>query len=384
MEQFYLQVVSREKAGFLVTIFKGGLCCSSWIYWAGINLRQLLYRVRLFRSPSITAWVVSVGNITLGGTGKTPVVERLARLLHSRGRKVAVISRGYRRKTGPRLRRLREKISGAPTTRKVSDGERILLTARVAGDEPYMLASNLKEIPVLINRNRAKAAHYAEKRLKADTIILDDGFQHLGLKRDLDIVLIDANHPFGSGHLFPRGTLREPPRHLSRADIILVTKSEKADRERLRELLSQYNPTADLLFCRHRPLYLQDVRTSLRASLDYLNKTRVYSLAGIASPEGFENLLEELGAGVVARRRYADHHFYSQQDLLDILDHAWRVDAQALVTTEKDAARFGRLPAYGLPVYFLRVVIDTLEGEDDFDQALLDLLRRREKRKKSL
>jgi tetraacyldisaccharide 4'-kinase len=379
LEHFFLEVVENRRQGPFIAVLKGGLWLLSLVYYLVIQARQLFFRLHLFPSRSVTAWVISVGNITVGGTGKTPVVERLARLLHAHGRKVAIVSRGYRRSTGPWLVRLKEKLLGAPTTRLVSDGQRMFLTSRVAGDEPYLLASNLEGIAVLVNRRRAKGALYAAKRLKADTIILDDGFQHLGLKRDLDIVLVDSQCPFGNRHLIPRGILREPPRNLERADIILITKAELGQTQSLKQSLARFNPRAEIMECRHKPLFLRDLRTSLKASLAYLQDTKIYSVAGIARPEGFEKLLIELGAVVVKSRRFADHHFYISQEMIDLMNEAWQMGAEAIVTTEKDAARFPLLPPSGLPVYSLRVEVETVNEAENFDQSLLRLLRDREK-----
>lgn len=377
IERYYLKVMLGRKTGPRVRFFKALLTVLSFIYLAAIQVRSLLYRVRVLRSHSVTAWVISVGNITLGGTGKTPVTERLARLLHSRGRKVAVISRGYRRKTGPRWRRLKEKLLGAPTTRMVSDGRNILLNSRVAGDEPYLLAANLEGVPVLINRNRVKAAHYAIRRLKADTIILDDGFQYLGLKRDLDIVLVDGQYPFGDGRIFPRGILREPLRNLSRADLLLITKAREGGQEELKEKLRRYNGKAEILECRHNPVYLRDVRTSIKASLELIRGARAATLAGIANPYGFEKTLKELGVEVIYSRRFADHHFYTEQELIDTLNRASQRGAEILLTTEKDAVRFPRLPPGKLPVFFLRVRIDSVRESEDFEREILRFLRQR-------
>jgi len=377
IEKYYLKVLAGKKKGFSVGIFKvfiGGL---SLLYLVVIQIRCLLYRLRIFRARSVTAWVISVGNITLGGTGKTPVVERLAGLLNSRGRKVAIVSRGYRRKRGPRLRRLKEKLRGAPTTRVVSDGYNILLNSRVAGDEPYMLASNLEGVPVVINRNRRKGALYAIRRFKADTIILDDGFQHLDLKRDLDIVLIDTTCPFGNGHIFPRGILREPRRNLSRADLLLITKAVSGGQDELKKELRRYNQRARILECCHNPIYLYDVRTSIKASLDFIRGMKAATLAGIANPEGFEKMLSGLGVEVIHSRRFADHHIYSQQELIDVLNKAARRGAEILLTTEKDAVRFPRLPKGSIPVYSLRVRIDSVAEGFDIDADILRFLRER-------
>ena len=353
------------------------LFSASILYSGIIRLRNLFYQTGLFKVRKLGCRVISVGNITLGGTGKTPVVERLASLLYCRGRKVAIVSRGYRRKKGPRLRRLKEKLRGAPTTRVVSDGYNILLNSRVAGDEPYMLASNLEGVPVVINRNRRKGALYAIRRFKADTIILDDGFQHLDLKRDLDIVLIDATCPFGNGHIFPRGILREPCRNLSRADLLFITKAVSGGQDELKKDLRRYNQRARILECRHNPIYLYDVRTSIKASLDFIRGMKAATLAGIANPEGFEKMLSGLGVEVIHSRRFADHHIYSQQELIDVLNKAARRGAEILLTTEKDAVRFPRLPKGAIPVFSLRVRIDSVAEGSDIDADILRFLRER-------
>ncbi len=377
IEKYYLKVLAGKKKGFPVLVFKVFIGVLSLLYLVSIQIRCLLYRLRIFRARSVTAWVISVGNITLGGTGKTPVVERLAGLLNSRGRKVAIVSRGYRRKRGPWLRRLKEKLRGAPTTRVVSDGHNILLNSRVAGDEPYMLASNLEGVPVVINRNRRKGALYAIRRFKADTIILDDGFQHLDLKRDLDIVLVDATCPFGNGHIFPRGILREPCRNLSRADLLFITKAVSGGQDELKKDLRRYNQRARILECRHNPIYLYDVRTSIKASLDFIRGMKAATLAGIANPEGFEKMLSGLGVEVIHSRRFADHHIYSQQELIDVLNKAARRGAEILLTTEKDAVRFPRLPKGAIPVFSLRVRIDSVAEGSDIDADILRFLRER-------
>lgn len=379
LEKYFIEVVEGRRTDFPARAWRAFFHVLSWIYRIAVQARYFLYRVGILKSHRATAWVISVGNITLGGTGKTPVVERLAGLLAERGRKVAVVSRGYRRKTGPWMRRIREKLRGAPTTRVVSDGRRVLLSARVAGDEPYMLAGNLEGVPILVNRNRAKGVQYAVHRFKSDAIILDDGFQHMGVKRDLDIVLLDAGDPFGNGHIFPRGILREPKRNLARADLILITKAAGCNLEPLKNRVREINPRAEILSGRYLPLYLTDIRTSLRSSLDLVKGTKVATLAAIARPEGFEKLVAALGAKLIRNYRYADHHYYRPQEILDILQEASEAGAELLLTTEKDAVRLPRLPRGGLPVFSLRVRIESMEGEEDFDRQLLKFLRQREK-----
>src|SRR5207237_4278094 len=196
----------------------------SFVYDRLVQVRLYLYRKRVFRERTLGCLVISIGNLTVGGTGKTPIVEKFARALQSGGRRVAILSRGY--KSVPRRRTWLSRLRGdSDLPRVVSDGKSLLLDSVTAGDEPYMLANNLKDVIVLVDEDRVKSGLFAIKELKADTLLLDDGLQYLHLKHRLDIVLIDKQAPFGNEHLLPRATLREPPRNLRRASYIFITKS---------------------------------------------------------------------------------------------------------------------------------------------------------------
>src|SRR5258708_37994055 len=197
--------------------------------------------------------------------------------------------------------------------RVVSDGKSLLVDSEMGGDEPYMLASNLKDVVVLVDKDRVKSGRYAIEKFGCDTLLLDDGFQYWKLKgRRHDIVLVDCQQPFGNEQLLPRGTLREPPSHLARANTIFITKSDGRTEE-LRRRIAQFNPTAGLIECIHRPLYLEDVFTGQRLDLQYLKDKKVAALSGIAQPESFEKILNELSAGLVYSKRFADHHRFSQR-----------------------------------------------------------------------
>ncbi len=205
-----LDLLFQEEGKWWWDLFLFPLTVISWIYAIVIRIRQMLYRRGLFKTRQLPCKVISVGNVTLGGTGKTPLVIALARELRKRGITVGILSRGYKG--------MKEKIGGV-----VSDGKRILLTPAEAGDEPFMLARQLSDIPVFVGKKRYAMGTYAHKRFGMDCLILDDGFQHLGIKRDADIVLIDARRRFGNGRLFPRGPLREPLRCLRRASLLVLT-----------------------------------------------------------------------------------------------------------------------------------------------------------------
>jgi tetraacyldisaccharide 4'-kinase len=246
----------------------------------------------------------------------------------------------------------------------------LLLDSDQAGDEPYMLASNLKDVVVLVDKNRVKSGRYAIQHFGCDTLLLDDGFQYLSLKSRLDICLIDRNAPFGNHYLLPRGTLREPIPNLKRADYIFITKSNPLGAKKLRKAIRQFNTTAEIIECAHHPLYLQDVFTGARHELSRLSGLRVAAISGIAVPESFEDGLRELGAKLVFAKRYADHHRYTQQEIINMINRSLTRGADAILTTEKDAVRFPKVDRRDIPIYYLRVEIRIIAGAKDFDDAV--------------
>ncbi|MBP7276389.1 MAG: tetraacyldisaccharide 4'-kinase, partial [Kiritimatiellae bacterium] len=209
---------------------------------------------------------------------------------------------------------------------------------------------------------------HAIRALGCDTLILDDGFQYLKLKHRLDVLLVDRTNPFGFGRMLPRGLLREPVRNLRRAGYIFITKSGEGDNTELRNRLRSLNPTAEISECRHCPRHLQDVFTRERFPLSTLQDLPVAAVTGIASPEGFYRELENRGARVVYRKRFADHHRYSQQELLNVINEGMAAGARAVLTTEKDYVRFPLIERADLPVYFLRVEIEMTSGADAFHE----------------
>src|SRR3954466_5385012 len=244
-ETFVLGVILEERGGKRAAIVRFVLALLSRVFAVAVKIRRFLYNVRLLRDSTLGVQVIAIGNLTVGGTGKTPVVEKFARELQDQGRTVAILSRGYRSKPPPLTRRLINKLLFQEDTtppRIVSDGKSLLLDSETAGDEPYMLASNLKDVVVLVDKDRVKSGRYAIEKFGCDTLLLDDGFQYWKLRgRRQDIVLIDYQQPFGNEHLLPRGTLREPPSHLSRASYIFITKSD-GNTEKLRETIAKQNP----------------------------------------------------------------------------------------------------------------------------------------------
>ncbi|HMO63723.1 MAG TPA: tetraacyldisaccharide 4'-kinase, partial [Verrucomicrobiota bacterium] len=345
----------------------------SHVFLLGVRTRRALYQHRLFRDTTLGVQVIAIGNLTVGGTGKTPVVEKFARELQDQGRKVAILSRGYRSKPPPLGERLLNTLRRrqAPTPpRSGSDGRSLLLDSETAGDEPYMLASNLRDVVVLTDKDRVKAGRYAVEKFGCDILLLDDGFQYWKIRgRRQDVVLVDCQAPFGNNFLLPRGTLREPPAHLARASVIFLTKSD-GNTAALRGQLHRLNPKAPVIECVHSPLYFEDVFTGERRPIEMVRGRRVAALSGIAQPESFENGLRGLGAELVYAKRFVDHHRYSQQEIINAINRSKKREAAMLLTTQKDAVRFPKLDRRDLPIYFMRVEIRILAGAKDFHDCV--------------
>jgi tetraacyldisaccharide 4'-kinase len=374
LEQFGIDVVLERRRGIRATLLRGILYALSFIYERLVQLRLYFYRKRIFRERALGCLVISIGNLTVGGTGKTPIVEKFARALQTGGRRVAILSRGYKSVPRPSERswldRLQKEVVDPP--RVVSDGKSLLLDSLTAGDEPYMLAHNLKDVIVLVDKDRVKSGLFAIDKWRVDTLLLDDGLQYLHLKHRLDMVLVDRQAPFGNEFLLPRGMLREPPRNLRRASYIFITKNTGEPNDALIQRIRRYNRTAEIIECQHKPLYLQNVFTGERLPLDLLHDTFIGSICGIAAPESFEGGLKKLGAHVDLSKRYIDHHRYSEAELQSFINRCIRRDLQMIVTTEKDAVRMPRLAEaeVRVPIYFLRVEIEILSGHESWEHCV--------------
>jgi tetraacyldisaccharide 4'-kinase len=373
LEEFAIDVILERRYGKRAALLRWLLHLLSKIYARLMWARVRCFDERLAPVHSLGCLVISVGNLTVGGTGKTPVVEKFARALTDGGRRVAILSRGYKSTPLPLHQRILDAfrpIEDQTPPRLVSDGRAILLDSAMAGDEPFMLASNLKDVVVLVDKNRIKSGLYAIKNFRVDTLLLDDGYQYLYLKERIDILLVDREAPFGNRHILPRGTLREPPEHLRRADYIFITKCDGSDLSDLKAELRGYNPHAEFIECKHEPLHLEDIVTGERKPLEFLQEARVGALSGIARPESFEEGLRRLGAQVLFSRRYADHHRFSEDEIHNMIQRTKGRGARMVITTEKDAVRLPRLERTALPLYFLRVEIKILSGRETFDECV--------------
>lgn len=371
LESYLLDVIEGRRRGKRAAFVRWSLKQLSHLFGALVQVRLWLYRHGLKRHHALGCQVLSVGNLTVGGTGKTPVVEVFARSLQQQGRKVAILSRGYKRVKPPFWQRMFMRAGRTSEPLVVSDGERLLLDSSTSGDEPYMLASNLPQVAVLVDKNRVKSGQYAIKKLGCDTLILDDGFQYLSLKHRHDIVLVDRTNPFGNGHVLPRGLLREPARNIKRAHFIFITKSNGDGAAELKRQLRELNRDAEISECRHCPRHLKNVFTGEVLELERMRNMRASAVSGIAVPQGFEDELKRLGVDLLFHQRYADHHRYSQQEIIDLINRSIESGAEAIITTEKDAVRFPLIERRDIPIYFLRVEIELLSGAEAFNEHIL-------------
>lgn len=343
------------------------LTAAAWVYGRLMALRRWAYRRGVLGSYRASVPVISVGNVTAGGTGKTPCVETVCRMLQAEGLRPAVLARGYRGSLGGRAA-------------VVSDGATVLLGPEVAGDEPVLLARRLPGVPVLAGRHRAVTAEMAVSRFAVQVLVLDDGFQHLRLCRDLDLVTVDARHPFANGSCFPRGLLREPPGAVADADAVLVTRTRRADARKLdavREIVRRCGASVPVLPTAHAPLSVVDLESGSTRPLESVRGLRVLAFAGIGTPDAFFREVEELGAHLLQSVPFPDHHRYRPEDLRQVEGWAGLMKAEALVTTEKDAIRLlGHLPLK-LPVLAVRIAMEVLEGEEVLRKLVLDAARSR-------
>lgn len=338
------------------------------LYSLATRARLGLYRAGALKRHELGAPTISVGNITTGGTGKTPLVEWVARVLANEGQRVCILTRGYARVDA------RKQVV-------VSDGERLLAEAREGGDEPVMLAEKLLgKAAVISDSNRLRAALWAKENLGSDAFLLDDGFQHLRLKRDLDIVVVDATNPWGNGRLLPRGRLREPKSGLARADCIVITRANHSeDVKALREEIKSLSGG--------KPVLLSEARTASVNALVSVEDESGREMANLSAPLGafcalgnpqqFFLQLRTEGYELAFTRSFPDHYLYTQADVDSLSAEARSSGAQALITTAKDAVKLRSL-RFDLPCFVLEI-----ETSFDDEQLIEDLIERAIKKQMS-
>lgn len=353
-----------RSAGPAAKLLAPPLLAAEALFRAGVALRGALYESGIFRAERAGVPVVSIGNVAVGGAGKTPAAMAVARRLLTRGRRVAILSRGY----GATRR----------DARVVSDGHRVLLGAAEAGDEPALVARRLPGVRVLCGPRRTEIARAAVEALGADALLLDDGFQHRSLARDLDVVVLDAADAFGNGRLLPAGPNREPRSALRRAGLLWLSRVDQADPvelDALRALARDATGKAPVE-SRHAPVDVLDGDLSRSFGPGALRGRRVLLLAGVARPSGFRRTLAALGAEVAAERIFPDHHRFGGGEIEDALRAAEGAGCEAVVTTEKDAVRLPGGAAGDPRVRVVRIDAEIVAGEDVLDAALDGVLVR--------
>jgi len=357
----------REIGSLFLTLF---LFAISVGYGGIVRLRETLYKKGLLQSKRLPCPVISIGNITVGGSGKTPMTIYVAELIKHLGYGVAIISRGYKGQA--------EKIGGV-----VCDGRRICMGPDTAGDEPFMVAQRLKTVPVIVGQNRFKAGRLAIREFKPDVLLLDDAFQHLKLHRDLDIVLLDSKAPLGNTYLFPRGTLRESASALSRGDAVVLTRSDIGKTPSL-DQIKKYFPRKPIFHSFHSP-YIYKIVTGNRSQsrdlptisskydFDIFRNKRVFAFSGIASNDDFRRTIESFKCKLENLSGFPDHHQYSDKELEEILKSATDLSVEFIFTTEKDYVRMAHKIKW--PITLVVIGIEISFGENDI--AFKSFIKRR-------
>ncbi len=342
-------------------IVTAGLSGLSLGYRAALRIRDAAYRLRVLRTGRLACPVISIGNITLGGSGKTPVAELAAMTLVELGSRPAVVSRGYGRDTRG--------------VHVVSDRDAIRLAARDAGDEPRLLAERLPGVPVVVGENRLAAGRVALERCGATALVLDDGFQHRTVAKDLEVLVVNGRAPWGNRFLFPRGMLREPLAALGRADMVVVTNpAGSADVDAVTGEVRRHNQRAPVLTAAYEVIEAYDLDSGRRFSAEALSGRRLLAFAGLGTPRGFADTLAGAGVRTPGLIEFPDHHWYAPDDVQSLARQAVAVGADGLITTEKDAMRLRGLPAPDVPLWVLAVRLRLTAGADPWLQAFARVL----------
>lgn len=362
----WLQEAWHGRASPLV---RAGLSAAATAYRVALAARSAAYRIGLLSTRGLPVPVISVGNVTVGGSGKTPLAEVIVLALAEMGARPAVISRGYgRRSRGVRI---------------VADGGGVRLGARDGGDEPVLLAERLPGVPVVVGESRYEAGAVAVGTCGAGALVLDDGFQNRTLAKDLEVVVISGYDPWGNGRLFPRGSLREPLSALSRAAMAVVTNPPTPEAARdIAHVLRRKGSAATMLSGVYQPISLWHP-TSLRRGdagraevSGALAGRKVLALAGVASPRGFVVTAGQLGVEITGLAEFPDHHWYTAGEIARVAARARETGAEAVLTTEKDWIRLREMPRGDVPFWVLSVRLDMGADRGALVQALGETVRR--------
>ena len=342
-------------------VVTAGLSALSLGYRGALRVRDLAYRFKILHTGRLPCAVVSVGNLTLGGSGKTPTVELVVRTLRDLGAVPAVLSRGYGRVTrGVHI---------------VADREGVRVDARTAGDEPMLLAERLPGVAVVDGESRHEAGRVAVEHLGATALVLDDGFQHRTLAKDLEILVVQGRAPWGNARVFPRGMLREPLAGLARAHAIVVTNpAGPAAVEAVTAMVRRFNPGAAVLAARYHHEDALETKSGRRVPVGELAGRPLMAFAGLGSPQGFADTLDAAGIRRVAFAEFPDHHWFTPGDLRELVQDARAAGAEGLITTEKDWVRLRDLPPCPLPLWVLPVRLVLESGPEHWSRLLASVL----------
>ncbi len=327
----------------------------SLLYGIAVSLKNLFYDKKIIKPARISGKIISVGNISIGGTGKTPLVTALATMVKEAGYRTAVISRGYGGKTRGTI--------------CVSDGKNILSSPEESGDEPLLHARNLPEIPVIVDPDRIRAARYAEKHFHSEVIVLDDAFQHRKINRDIDIITINAADPWGNSMLLPGGPLREPLKNLKRGDLFIITHADNnINIEKIKSVIKKYSRNRVFLTC-HRPQSFFTLPHK-HIPLSRLKDQPVLAFSGIAYPDLFRKTLFDLKCDIKQFLSFPDHHYYTAADKKTIWRNALQNKVKAVITTEKDVMRIDTWNKKNIPLYYLKIKLNFMSELETFKQSI--------------
>lgn len=349
LKEYYLSILYGQQRGFIAALIKSTLSAFTYPYSAVLNTRNFLYKNGVLKSTRLPVKVISIGNITTGGTGKTPLVESMARCLLEKNKKVAILSRGYG--------------SNNPL-QKNSDN---------VNDECLILKENLQDVPVLAGKDRVSNGEKAIREFGVDCLILDDGFQHFRIKRDLDIVVIDSLNPFGAENLIPRGSLREPLKNLGRADLFIISHSDQSKEQTIKSIytkLNNVNNDAPVCESIHRPVHIENITDGSILEPEWLKGKRIYGLSAIGNPESFTYTLKELGANLIKHKKFHDHHNYNREEIGDIVSEAKALGADAIVVTQKDIVKIRNMDIKDFNILSLKIEMQITKGIKMYEEAI--------------
>ncbi len=353
MKGIFYTFITKRQRGVLTALLRSLLIPFYLLYGAVIWMRNFCYTSGIIKQKQLPCQVISVGNIVAGGTGKTPAVIAIAKLLQENSCKVGVLLRGYKGKSNSKIT-------------FVSDGEKLLCTRDECGDEADMIARHLTNIPVAVGKKRYRTGKAVIERFACDMLILDDGFQHRQLSRDLDILTVDATQPYGTGKMLPIGTLREPKSSIQRADLILLTRTEipNIDIAKIKTELNRIAPNTPILESVHEPtsLYLLNQQgENLSLHVDYLKNKRILAVCGIGNPNAFVSTLRKYNPETVELFAFADHHGYTMSDLQKIEQKMKQHQSEIVVITQKDEQKIASLSP-DLPIVVLGIELVITDG----------------------